>query len=190
MAFQKRLQRELSEIKVSPPENCTAGPVGDSISEWTAQIFGPIGSPYEGGIFNLSIKFPQNYPFVAPKIKFTTKVYHPNIDSSGNICLDILKDQWSPALSVPRILLSICSLLTDPNPNDPLMPDIANEYKENKLRFEINARDFTNRYANGNDPVVSKFVKNPEQPIVDDEYNEDNEDNEDSYDDEMEEEDS
>ena len=82
-------------------------------------------SPYAGGVFFLSITFPTDYPFKPPKVSFTTKIYHPNINANGSICLDILRDQWSPALTISKVLLSICSMLTDPNPDDPLVPDIA-----------------------------------------------------------------
>ena len=73
-------------------------------------------SPYDGGVFFLDINFPQDYPFKPPKVRFQTKIYHCNVNDKGGICLDILKDNWSPALTVSKVLLSICSLLTDPNP--------------------------------------------------------------------------
>ena len=111
MASAKRIRKELDNIKNDPPVNCSAGPDNDDIFNWSATVMGPQGSPYEGGIFYLNIVFPQNYPFKPPKITFVTKVYHPNINSSGGICLDILKDQWSPALTIDKVLLSICSLL-------------------------------------------------------------------------------
>ena len=110
-------------------------------------LLGPTGTPYEGGSFHLDILFSQDYPFKPPKCKFTTRIYHPNINSSGGICLDILKDQWSPALTISKVLLSICSLLNDPNPDDPLVPHIADEYKNNRAVYEITAREYTATYA-------------------------------------------
>ena len=108
---------------------------------------GPDDSPYEGGVYFLDINFPKDYPFKPPKVKFTTKVYHMNINSNGDICLDILKDQWSPALTISKVLLSISSLLTDPNPLDPLVPEIANAFRSNKAQHDQTAREWTQRYA-------------------------------------------
>tara|TARA_B100001063_G_scaffold247009_1_gene289313 strand:- start:2263 stop:2715 length:453 start_codon:yes stop_codon:yes gene_type:complete len=150
MASAKRIKKELENLKTDPPVNCSAGPDDDDdIFKWTATLMGPSASPYQGGIFYLNIVFPQNYPFKPPKITFATKVYHPNINSSGGICLDVLKDQWSPALTIDKILLSICSLLEDPNPDDPLVPDIANQYKNNRLAYDMTAREWTQYYASG-----------------------------------------
>lgn len=152
----KRIAHEASIMNSQPPANCSAGPENDNLQFWKGTIIGPTGSPYEGGIFNLTIKFPNNYPFKPPEIKFDTPVYHPNINRNGAICLDILKDQWSPALSTGTVLLSICSLLTDPNPDDPLEPDIARMYKDNKAAYEKKAHDWTLRYAAG---TTSKKTK-------------------------------
>ena len=122
-------------------------------------------SPYSGGVFFLAIHFPTDYPFKPPKVNFTTRIYHPNINSNGSICLDILRDQWSPALTIskgtfilaviiwtftdrcPTVLLSICSMLTDPNPDDPLVPEIAHVYKTDRSRYESTAREWTRKYA-------------------------------------------
>jgi ubiquitin-conjugating enzyme E2 D/E len=109
------------DLKKDPPANCSAGPQGDDLFHWQATIMGPPDSPYSGGVFFVNIHFPPDYPFKPPKVSFHTKVYHPNVNSQGSICLDILKDQWSPALTISKVLLSISSLLTDPNPDDPLV---------------------------------------------------------------------
>jgi len=148
MSTVKRINRELEEIKNFPPDNCSAGLINDNnIFEWRATILGPHGSPYEGGIFQLKIVLQQDYPFTSPKVTFDTKIYHCNISNNGSICLDILKEMWSPALTISKVLLSICSLLTDPNPDDPLVPDIARIYKDDRALYEKKARLFTLRYG-------------------------------------------
>ena len=143
----KRLNKELADMIHNNIPNISAGPINDNIFEWEAVILGPLGTPYEGGVFKLNISIPTNYPFKPPIVHFTTKIYHPNINSSGSICLDILKTQWSPALTISKILLSICSLLSDPNPNDPLVPDIANILKNNIELYNKTAREWTLLYA-------------------------------------------
>ena len=147
-----RLRKELANIIKNPPSNCSAQMVNDNYFHWKAQIFGPEGTPYYGGIFNLEINFPTEYPFKPPKVSFLTKIYHCNINSTGNICLDILKDQWSPALTINKVLLSICSLMDDQNPDDPLMIDIANLYINNKEEFFYKAQAYTLQYAEGETP--------------------------------------
>lgn len=145
---QKRILSELRQIQSDPPSNCSAGPVSENdLYRWEGCIFGPDDSPFAGGVFKLSIIFPSDYPFKCPQVTFQTKIFHPNINSSGVICLDILKTQWSPALTISKVLLSICSLLCDPNPADPLMPDIANLYKSNPVEYARVAREYTLKYA-------------------------------------------
>lgn len=143
----RRIQKELHDLKIDPPAYCSAGPVSDDMFRWEGVIMGPSDSPYTGGVFKLNIQFPVDYPFKPPHLQFTTKIYHPNINAAGLICLDILKGQWSPALTISKVLLSITSLLTDPNPNDPLVPEIANLYKRDKAAYEMEARAWTQRYA-------------------------------------------
>jgi len=147
--------------------------IGIAQFHWQATIMGPGDSPYSGGVFFLAIHFPTDYPFKPPKVNFTTRIYHPNINSNGSICLDILRDQWSPALTISKgaysqvlvipesrfdriscvltfarlVLLSICSMLTDPNPDDPLVPEIAHVYKTDRARYEATAREWTRKYA-------------------------------------------
>merc|ERR1711967_63555 len=143
----KRINKELLDLGRDPPANCSAGPAGEDLFHWQATIMGPPDSPYTGGVFFLNVHFPTDYPFKPPKINFTTKIFHPNINSNGSICLDILKDQWSPALTISKVLLSICSLLTDPNPDDPLVPEIANIFKNNLDAYNKTAREWTSKYA-------------------------------------------
>jgi len=145
---QKRILKELNEIRKDPPTNCSADLVnqGDSYT-WDASIIGPQGTVYSNGIFKLRILFPTDYPFKPPSIKFNNKIYHPNINSQGNICLDILNTQWSPALTVSKLLLSICSLLDEPNPLDPLCPEIAGLYLNNRKQYDINAKEWVLKYA-------------------------------------------
>eukprot|EP00039_Didymoeca_costata_P006861 m.94121 g.94121 ORF g.94121 m.94121 type:complete len:139 (-) comp13426_c0_seq6:352-768(-) len=110
MAAQKRILKELKDLKRDPPTQCSAGPVGDDMFHWKGTIIGPGESPYEGGIFEVTIRFPVDYPFKPPKVAFTTKIYHPNIAPNGGICLDILKQQWSPALTISKVN-TLCFLI-------------------------------------------------------------------------------
>ncbi len=144
----RRIHNEYKEMLKNPPANCSAGPVNDTdIFSWNATIMGPDNSPYQGGIFYLKIDFPLDYPFKPPKVRFTTKIYHCNINPTGGICLDILKDEWSPALTISKVLLSICSLMDDANPNDPLVSEIADLLQKNKPLHDANAREWTIKYA-------------------------------------------
>ncbi|KAJ4710068.1 Ubiquitin-conjugating enzyme E2 [Melia azedarach] len=144
---QSRIMKEISEIHRDPPPYCSAGPKGNDINNWTGTIIGPPDSPYNGGLFHLSINLPNEYPTKPPKVVFTTKIYHPNIDSSGNICIDLLKHNWSAANTIGSVLLSILSMLTDPNPRDPLRADVAREYMYNRPKYEMTAREWTLKYA-------------------------------------------
>lgn len=145
----RRINKELIELRKDPPTNISGGPIGDDLFNWTATIMGPEDSPYHGGVFFLNIRFPKDYPFKPPKINFTTGIFHPNINRNGAICLDILKEQWSPALTISRVLLSISSLLCDPNPDDPLVPEIARLYKEDRALFDAKAREWTMKFGTG-----------------------------------------
>ena len=144
----KRIEKELKKFNEEEQEGLTAGPPDDSdMFKWDASLTGPENSPYEGGTFNLSIEFPKDYPFKPPKVEFTTKVYHPNVKSTGTICLDILKDAWSPDISVSQILIAIQNLLIYPNIDHPLEPEIAKQYTDNKEAYEKTAKEWTEKYA-------------------------------------------
>lgn len=159
----KRINKELQDLGRDPPAQCSAGPVGDDLFHWQATIMGPPDSPYQGGVFFLTIHFPTDYPFKPPKVAFTTRIYHPNINSNGSICLDILRSQWSPALTISKVLLSICSLLCDPNPDDPLVPEIARIYKTDRERYNELAREWTRKYAMW--WLLMSFILAPTRPF-------------------------
>jgi len=131
-----RLKKELKEIMLSCDKTITAFPDEDNTFKWNGKIKGPVDSAYEGLAYRLSITFPENYPYQAPTIKFLTPCFHPNVDAAGNICLDTLKEHWSSCNSVLSVLLSIQSLLQDPNVDSPLNTQAAslwskqNEYKK------------------------------------------------------------
>ncbi|XP_004640309.1 ubiquitin-conjugating enzyme E2 D2-like [Octodon degus] len=140
----KRIHKELNDLAWDPPAQCSAGPVGDDMFHWQATIMGPNDSPYESGEFFLTIHFPTYYPFKPCKVAFT-KIYHPNSNSNGSICLDILCSWWSPAQTISKVLLSICSLLWDPNSDDPLLLEIAQIYKTDREKNNRIAWEWTQK---------------------------------------------
>ncbi len=145
---QRRIERELQDLRRDPPANCLAAPIHErNLFEWEGTIVGPADSVYEGGVFHLAIQFPVDYPSKSPSVRFKTRIYHPNINATGLICLDILKTNWSPVLTIAKVLLSISSLLTDPNPDDPFVPDIAKQYKTDRAAYNDEARRWTRLYA-------------------------------------------
>ena len=151
MSVIKRLTQELHELRTGNNDyNFSTAPINDSdITKWSAVIKGPDDTVYQNGCFHLSIVFPDEYPFKPPVVKFITKIYHPNINANS-ICLDILKTRWSPVLTISKVLLSISSLLSEPNPQDPLVPDIAKQFLHHRASFEQTARQWTQLYASCN----------------------------------------
>ena len=130
MAAIKRLKKELDIIEkqaqVSEVNYHVSLVEEDNLQHWTATIPGPEGTPYEGGVFFIDIKFPDEYPFKPPKCKFITKVYHPQVTSEGEFSgVSILEEYWSPALMIPAVLKSLVEFLKNPNPDEPTIPEIA-----------------------------------------------------------------
>ncbi|CUA75464.1 hypothetical protein RSOLAG22IIIB_11763 [Rhizoctonia solani] len=146
----KRIQKEMKDLQSEDMGGITLAPSDHSLFEWTGTLPGPEGSVYEGGEFHVEITLPPDYP-----------IYHMNINDQGGICLDILKNAWSPALSLYKVMLSLSSLLTDPNPSDPLVPAIANEYTRRRKVHDSTARRWVQLHAQ---PVKAQPPPPPPAP--------------------------
>ncbi|EGX95119.1 ubiquitin-conjugating enzyme E2 13 [Cordyceps militaris CM01] len=168
MALPKRIIKETERLMAEPVPGISAIPHEDNLRYFDVEIHGPAQSPYEGGIFKLELFLPEDYPMTPPKIRFLTKIFHPNVDKLGRICLDVLKsrnftlfiptfsieadfslfqDNWSPALQIRTILLSIQALLGAPNPDDPLAADVAKSWKDDEQAAIATAKEWTAKYA-------------------------------------------
>lgn len=146
MASSKRIGKELADLTKEPIDGITVEPKEDNIYKWTAKLQGPTKSPYAGGVFLVDMDFPIEYPFKSPKVKFNTRVYHPNIDESGNLCVGILKSEaWKPSTKAVTILLSILQLLEEPNPDDALVASIAELYNTDRSKFDKTAQEYTKK---------------------------------------------
>ncbi|WP_425929847.1 ubiquitin-conjugating enzyme E2 [Pseudomonas sp. NyZ201] len=143
----KRINRELQDISKDPPANCSAGPVGDDFYHWQATVMGPRDTPYEGGVFFLDVQFPREYPAKPLKLVFKTRIWHPNIDEDGEIGLEILDENWSPALTLSKVLNSVTALLVDPEPRGALNLEAAAEYQQVRAQFDRTAREWTRTFA-------------------------------------------
>eukprot|EP01071_Lankesteria_metandrocarpae_P006193 Lankesteria_metandrocarpae@DN426_c0_g1_i1.p1 len=158
----RRLLKELSDIRdqcKDPTSLVNAHMAGDDINQWKGYIKGPDGTPYENGQFVLDIQIPREYPYTAPKMKFDTRIWHPNISScTGAICLDILQDEWSPALTIRTALLSIQALLSAPEPDDPQDAEVAAMYKKDRGEFEQTARMWTSTFAQAEEKTKEEKI--------------------------------
>ena len=146
------------------PVNYSATPVNEEdLMLWQAVVLGPNNTEYENGTFFLRVQFPLDYPFKPPRVHFVTPILHTNIDSRGRLNLDILKDQWSPALNISKLLLCIHSMLSEPNPDDPLVPDLARLYKRDRKKYEITVKEHARKHAIQNYGRYS-LISNYSQP--------------------------
>lgn len=134
-------------MEANPTDFATAGPCGDDLLHWNAMLMGPASTPYEGGVFNVDLVFPAEYPFKPPRVKFMTKIYHPNINKKGDICADLLNENWGPTLNTRYVLEALKAMLTDPNPENPLEPEAAALFKDDRTKYNETAKKWTKDYA-------------------------------------------
>eukprot|EP00928_Gymnodinium_smaydae_P019965 TRINITY_DN176_c0_g2_i2.p1 TRINITY_DN176_c0_g2~~TRINITY_DN176_c0_g2_i2.p1 ORF type:complete len:151 (+),score=28.14 TRINITY_DN176_c0_g2_i2:79-531(+) len=146
-AIPKRIEKETQKLGQEPPPGISAVPDAANYRYFHIQCLGPTGTPYENGMYNLELFLPEGYPMEPPKVRFLTKIYHPNIDKLGRICLDVLKDKWSPALQIRTVLLSIQALLSAPEPDDPLDTNVADHFKKNPQEAQSMAKQWNDMYA-------------------------------------------
>eukprot|EP01147_Barroeca_monosierra_P001435 gene1435-4595_t len=149
----KRLMREYKDLLQNPSPGILAGPIDeDNFLEWEAFIMGPEGTPFEFGVFRAVLKFPRDYPHSPPKMKFTSRLFHPNVYPDGNVCISILHppgddpvgyetaaERWSPVQSVDKVLLSVVSLLAEPNDESPANVDAAKKWRNDREGFNRDA---------------------------------------------------
>lgn len=132
----RRLMRDFKYLQKDPPMGIQGSPQENNIMIWDAVIYGPADTPFEDGTFKLQIEFSEEYPNKPPKVKFLSKMFHPNVYSDGSLCLDILQNRWSPSYDVSSILTSIQSLLDEPNPSSPANAEAAKLFQENRAEYE------------------------------------------------------
>lgn len=149
-----RLLKDLIQLQsLTINDGITAAPINQSnLFEWQAIILGPDQTSYEGGIYELTLSIPCDYPIKPPKVRFKTEIFHPNIYTNGDICIDILQNQWSEVMSIEKILLSIRSLLNEPNEKSPANPEAALLYKEHRHEFHQRVRNDIDKQFHRNLP--------------------------------------
>lgn len=148
MSIPPRILKETQRLAQDPVVGIYAEPNEKNFRHFFVKLAGPEDSLYAGGLFECELFLPDEYPMVAPKVLFRTKIYHPNIDKLGRICLDILKNKWSPALQIRAVLLSIQALMSAANLDDPLDEAIADHFKSDPEGAGKKAREWTQQYAN------------------------------------------
>lgn len=148
MAASRRLQKELQGIRdAAVPSFCDIRVDESNILTWQVLIV-PEKAPYNKGAFRIEINFPAEYPFKPPKITFKTKIYHPNIDEKGQVCLPIITpEHWKPATKTDQVIQSLVALVNDPEPEHPLRADLGQEFTRDPKRFFKNAEEYTKKFA-------------------------------------------
>jgi len=144
----RRIAKDLADIRADTTSQIFADTIGDNITDLRGSFKGPSGTPYEGGTYDVSIKIPNEYPFKPPVMKFTTKIWHPNVSSqTGAICLDTLSTGWSPVLTIKSAMISLQSLLSSPEPKDPQDAVVANQMIKSPKEYERQAKEWAVKYA-------------------------------------------
>ncbi|KAI1336466.1 ubiquitin-conjugating enzyme E2 2 [Xylariaceae sp. FL0016] len=128
-------------MQTDPPAGVSASPVPDNVMTWNAVIIGPADTPFEDGTFRLVMHFEEQYPNKPPAVKFISQMFHPNVYATGELCLDILQNRWSPTYDVAAVLTSIQSLLNDPNTGSPANVEASNLYKDNRKEYTKRVRE-------------------------------------------------
>ncbi|GAA5950045.1 hypothetical protein JCM21900_001375 [Sporobolomyces salmonicolor] len=147
-ASTRRLAKEMAELNADFPPFVTAQPDESNLRHWTGTITGPPDSAYQGGKFGIDLTFPVEYPFKSPTVKFTTRIYHPNVTDDGAICIGLLKaEAWKPSTKIEQILRALVQLLQEPNPDDALVASIAEIYNQDRAAFNKTAQDWVKKYA-------------------------------------------
>ncbi|ORX86403.1 ubiquitin-conjugating enzyme [Anaeromyces robustus] len=144
-----RIRKEYLQLQKNPVHLVSIAPREDNLYLWEGTLSGPANSPFEGGLFKIEITFPQEYPFKPPILKVVTKIYHPNVDDDGSICIGILKsDTWKPTIKITQVLEALINLIIEPNPADALRPNIGHEFSTNYNEYVENAKRYVRTYAN------------------------------------------
>ena len=143
----QRILKEIQKLKNEPIEGVSAEHDKENLRYFKVIMKGQKETPYEGGVFNVQLYLPEEYPMVPPKVLFMTKIYHPNIDFLGRVCLDVLKKEWSPALQIRTVLLSLQCLMSAPNTEDPLNEKVNDHWKKDENDAIKTAKEWTKMYA-------------------------------------------
>ena len=169
----KRIMEEFTDIEKNPNYNIgvTIGIENNNYREWYVSLTGPIDTSYKGGVFFLSVKFPDDYPNEAPEVCFLTPIYHLNVnpkapkgegegfESLGHVCISTL-NWWKPEYKMREVLTNIVALFYLANPGSPYGLDRVDEFRENRTVYEEKIKYFTRKYANPKDNHNKKYDRN------------------------------
>jgi len=146
MAATRRLQKELADIRKSGIKSFRDIQVDETNILTCQGLIVPENPPYNKGAFRIEVNFPAEYPFKPPKVNFKSKIYHPNVDEKGQVCLPIISaENWKPATKTDQVIESLINLVNEPEPEHPLRADLAEEYQKDRKKFMKNAEEFTKK---------------------------------------------